>query len=150
MRVAPRVTAHGGGAQQRKLARQSAAEQPPRRQRERRPQRHGRIVLRRPGLRQFLQHGDFAKLANKIVTVRVADTRFVIDQLAALHAGRNPDAGHRPLPTGLAGAMDMNRVGMFGVSAGGFTAWQAMDEDHGSQRASTSTAPGNRPSSGTA
>ena len=80
-------------------------------------------------LRQFLQHGDFAGLADTIVTVRVADTRFVIDQLAALHTGRNPAAGHRALPAGLAGAMDLNRIGMFGVSAGGFTALQAMDED---------------------
>lgn len=80
-------------------------------------------------LRQLLKHGDFAELAKKIVAVRVADTRFVLDELAAAGAARNPDAGHRPLPAGLAGAMDMNRIGMFGVSAGGFTAAQAMYED---------------------
>jgi hypothetical protein len=80
-------------------------------------------------LRQFLEHGDFAELAHKIVTVRVADVRFVIDELAALDAGHNPDTGHRTLPAGLAAALDMNRIGMFGVSAGGFTALQAMDED---------------------
>jgi hypothetical protein len=80
-------------------------------------------------LQQFLQHGDFAALATKIVAARVADTRFVIDELAAVAAARNPDAGHRPLPAGLACAMDLNRIGMFGVSAGGFTAAQAMYED---------------------
>jgi Platelet-activating factor acetylhydrolase, isoform II len=80
-------------------------------------------------LRQLLKHGDFAKLAKKIVAVRVADTRFVLDELAALDAGGNPDAERRPLPAGLAGALDMNRIGMFGVSAGGFTAAQAMDAD---------------------
>jgi len=80
-------------------------------------------------LRQFLTHGDFAELAAKVVTARVADARFVIDELTALAAGRNPDARHRVLPAGPAGAMDMNRIGMFGVSAGGFTAMQAMDED---------------------
>ena len=80
-------------------------------------------------LRQFLTHGDFAELAAKVVTARVADARFVIDALTALAAGHNLDAGHRTLPAGLAGAMDMSRIGMFGVSAGGFTALQAMDED---------------------
>ena len=80
-------------------------------------------------LRQLLRHGDFAALAAKIVAVRVADTRFVLDELAALAAGRNPDAGHRPLPAGLSGAMDLSRIGMFGVSAGGFTTVQAMYED---------------------
>jgi predicted dienelactone hydrolase len=80
-------------------------------------------------LRHLLEHGDFPALAAKIVAVRVADTRFVISELAALDTGHNPDAEHRPLPAGLAGALDMNRIGMFGVSAGGFTAAQAMYED---------------------
>ena len=80
-------------------------------------------------LRQLLKHGDFADLAEKIVAVRVADTRFVIDELAALGSGRTQDAGHPQLPPGLVGAMDMNRIGMFGVSAGGFTTAQAMYED---------------------
>jgi hypothetical protein len=80
-------------------------------------------------LRQLLKHGDFPALAAKIAAVRVADTRFVISELAALDAGHNPDAEHQPLPAGLAGAPDMNQIGMFGVSAGGFTATQAMYED---------------------
>jgi predicted dienelactone hydrolase len=65
----------------------------------------------------------------KAVAVRVADTRFVLDSLAALNAGHNPDADHRPLPAGLRGALDLSRVGMFGHSLGGATAAQAMYED---------------------
>jgi predicted dienelactone hydrolase len=65
----------------------------------------------------------------KAVAVRVADTRFVLDRLAALNAGRNPDAEQRPLPAGLRGALDLSRVGMFGHSLGGATAAQAMYED---------------------
>jgi hypothetical protein len=87
------------------------------------------LPLNQQQLRQVLRHGDFPALARKIVTTRVADTRFVLDQLAALGTGRNPDAEHRPLPQGLAGALGLDRIGMFGVSAGGFTAAQAMYED---------------------
>jgi hypothetical protein len=43
-------------------------------------------------LRQLLTHGDFTELATQIVAAGVADTRFVIDQLAGLDAGR-PVAG---------------------------------------------------------
>jgi hypothetical protein len=64
-----------------------------------------------------------------VVAVRVADTRFVLDRLVALNAGRNPDAEQRPLPAGLRGALDLSRVGMFGHSLGGATAAQAMYED---------------------
>jgi predicted dienelactone hydrolase len=59
----------------------------------------------------------------------VADTRFVLDSLVALNAGRNPDAEQRRLPAGLRGALDLSRVGMFGHSLGGATAAQAMYED---------------------
>ncbi|MDI6103783.1 hydrolase [Actinoplanes sp. NEAU-A12] len=61
--------------------------------------------------------------------VREADTRFVLDQLAALDAGRNPDAGGRRLPHGLRGAFDLHRIGMFGHSLGGSTAAAAMRHD---------------------
>jgi dienelactone hydrolase len=67
--------------------------------------------------------------AKKDMTARVADTRFVLAQLAAINAGHNPDAAHRPLPRGLAGGMDLNRAGMFGESFGGMTAAQAMYEN---------------------
>ncbi|GAA4975132.1 alpha/beta hydrolase family protein [Actinoplanes utahensis] len=61
--------------------------------------------------------------------VRAADTRFVLDQLAALDAGRNPDAGRRRLPDGLRGAFDLDRIGMFGHSLGGSTAAAVMNQD---------------------
>jgi hypothetical protein len=74
------------------------------------------------------QHG-FLSLLRKIVAVRTADARFVLDELTALNAGHDPDAEHRALPAGLAGALDLQRVGMFGNSLGGTTAFQAMSED---------------------
>ena len=65
----------------------------------------------------------------RAVAVRVADTRFVLDQLAVLNAGGNPDAGNRRLPVGLRGAFDLSRVGMFGHSLGGSTAAATMHVD---------------------
>ena len=65
----------------------------------------------------------------KALAVRVRDTRFVLDQLAALDAGRNPDAERRPLPRGLRGALDLTRTGMFGHSLGGATAAATMHDD---------------------
>jgi predicted dienelactone hydrolase len=78
-------------------------------------------------LQQAQKDGTLAALARKIVDVRVADTRFVLDDLIALSRGGHP--GGASLPAGLARRLDLDRVGMFGVSAGGFTAAQAMDED---------------------
>jgi predicted dienelactone hydrolase len=69
------------------------------------------------------------EIFKRAVAVRVADTRFVLDSLVALNAGRNPDAERRPLPAGLRGALDLSRIGMFGHSLGGATAAQAMYED---------------------
>lgn len=63
------------------------------------------------------------------MATRVEDTRFVLDQLAALARGRNPDVGHRTLPRGLRRSLDLSRVGMFGHSAGGFTAGETMVSD---------------------
>ena len=48
-----------------------------------------------------------------------ADARSVLDAVAELAAGRNPDADGKPLPRGLAGALDLERIGMFGWSKGG-------------------------------
>ena len=67
--------------------------------------------------------------ANKDITARVEDTPFVLDELTALDAGRNPSARRQPLPQGLAGALDLNRIGVLGESLGGMTAAQAMYED---------------------
>ncbi|SEG81974.1 Platelet-activating factor acetylhydrolase, isoform II [Actinacidiphila yanglinensis] len=65
-------------------------------------------------------HPDPAKVApllEKTVAVRVADTRFVLDALPAA------------LPAPLRATADFARTGMFGQSAGGFTALQAMHDD---------------------
>ncbi|ADB34127.1 Platelet-activating factor acetylhydrolase plasma/intracellular isoform II [Kribbella flavida DSM 17836] len=64
-----------------------------------------------------------------MMTTRFADTRFVLDQLERLAAGHHPDASHRPLPRGLHRALDLRRVGVYGHSAGGATAAQAMYQD---------------------
>ncbi|MCI4062289.1 acetylhydrolase [Micromonospora sp. R77] len=47
------------------------------------------------------------------------DVRFVLDQIAVLATGDNPDVDHRPLPAGLGAALDLDRIGMFGWSKGG-------------------------------
>ncbi|GAA1900752.1 hydrolase [Streptantibioticus ferralitis] len=73
--------------------------------------------------------GAITDLLKKVVAVNVADTRFVLDQVDALAAGRNPDAEHRALPAGLAGALDAHRIGMFGQSSGGMAALETMHED---------------------
>lgn len=64
-----------------------------------------------------------------MIETRLADTRFVLDELTTLAAGRNPDAEARTLPENLGRALDLRRVGMYGHSAGGTTAAQAMYED---------------------
>ncbi|MFI6205141.1 alpha/beta hydrolase family protein [Streptomyces sp. NPDC051041] len=65
----------------------------------------------------------------KAIETRVQDTRFVLDQLAVLRAGGNPDAEGRRLPRGLGRALDLERIGMYGHSAGGMTAAEAMRVD---------------------
>jgi len=65
------------------------------------------------------------------VKARLADTRFVLDELAALHAGAGTGTGtaRRLLPAGLANALDLSRIGMFGHSLGGATTADAMAAD---------------------
>ncbi|GAA0566533.1 alpha/beta hydrolase [Paractinoplanes ferrugineus] len=88
----------------------------------------GRVVEGRlPQL--FQETTDFQALAKKIFDVRIADIRFVLDLLAAVNRGTDPDAERRPLPAGLTGALELRRTGLFGVSAGGLTALQTMAED---------------------
>ncbi|OLB73621.1 MAG: hydrolase [Actinobacteria bacterium 13_2_20CM_2_71_6] len=72
---------------------------------------------------------DGERIITKALGVRVADTRFVLDQLAAINRGSDPDAERRPMPRGLAGALDLSRVGMFGHSLGGAAAAETMYED---------------------
>ncbi len=65
----------------------------------------------------------------KAFAVRVPDMTFVLDQLARLNNGHNPDAEHRALPAGLGGSLDLGRVGMLGFSLGGATASQLAHDD---------------------
>ncbi|MFE0381090.1 alpha/beta hydrolase family protein [Streptomyces inhibens] len=66
--------------------------------------------------------GRITELMKKVSDVRVADTRFVLDELA------KPGAASA-LPARLRAALDLDAVGMFGHSAGGFTAAQTMHDD---------------------
>lgn len=65
----------------------------------------------------------------KMLEVRVDDVLFVLDQLAELKKGQNPDVNRKVLPEGWAEMLNLERVGMFGHSAGGATTAQAMYED---------------------
>jgi predicted dienelactone hydrolase len=68
-------------------------------------------------------------VTTKEIESRVADVRFVLDQLAVLNRGGNPDHEHRALPAGLRGALDLGRTGMFGQSDGGSTTAHALHAD---------------------
>ena len=69
------------------------------------------------------------EVAKRVLTTRVQDTRFVLDQLEVLASGGNPDAEQRQLPVALGRLLDLSRVGMFGHSAGGFTSGETMVSD---------------------
>ncbi|MEV7392697.1 MULTISPECIES: acetylhydrolase [unclassified Streptomyces] len=57
------------------------------------------------------------------------DIRFVLDRVEDLAAGRNPDVEQRPLPAGLPGALDLDRIGMYGWSKGATATTFVMSED---------------------
>jgi dienelactone hydrolase len=80
-------------------------------------------------LKQAQQNNSVGDVLKKVVRVRADDVSFTLDELARIEAGYDPDAGHRPLPAGLAGSLDLAHVGMVGQSAGGSTAAQAMYQD---------------------
>jgi predicted dienelactone hydrolase len=66
------------------------------------------------------------ELSAKEIGSRAADVRFVLDQLAVICRGGNPDHERRPLPRGLHEALDLRRAGMFGQSDGGSTTAHAL------------------------
>ncbi|MDG4787560.1 lipase [Micromonospora sp. WMMD1102] len=78
---------------------------------------------------QRLPDIDPTELNHRMLDTRIRDTRFVLDRLAVLARGGNPDAGQRRLPAGLGAGLDLSRTGMFGHSAGGFTAAETMLSD---------------------
>ncbi|GAA2430488.1 alpha/beta hydrolase [Streptomyces lavendulocolor] len=93
----------------------------------------GTTAYRRDPLRPTVLRGDPRRtdpaLFRTMIGTRVADLRFVLDRLAVLAAGGNPDAAGRALPEHLGRALDLRRVGVYGHSAGGTAAAQALHED---------------------
>jgi predicted dienelactone hydrolase len=61
--------------------------------------------------------------------IRADDARFVLDELTVIEHGGDPDAEHAALPAGIAGALNLSQVGMFGWSIGGSASAQAMHDD---------------------
>ncbi|MCC9309738.1 hydrolase [Kitasatospora sp. RB6PN24] len=70
-------------------------------------------------IQQAEQDGTIQALMQKVMDTRVADTRFVMDQLTT------PGT----LPPALAQTADTTTIGMFGHSAGGYTAAETMHDD---------------------
>ncbi|MEV5410844.1 lipase [Thermopolyspora sp. NPDC052614] len=60
---------------------------------------------------------------------RVADIRFVLDQLARLRGGNRDVLGSTGLPAGLRRAFTLNSVGVFGHVQGGYAGLEAMYHD---------------------
>ncbi|QKW49857.1 alpha/beta hydrolase family protein [Streptomyces buecherae] len=75
------------------------------------------------------------KLFRTVIETRLADVRLVLDHLGGLAGPVSPATGRRrdqpggALPRGLARALDPHRVGVYGHSAGGTTAAQALYDD---------------------
>ncbi|UQA92809.1 alpha/beta hydrolase family protein [Streptomyces halobius] len=69
------------------------------------------------------------KIFRTAIDTRIADIRFVLDQLALLAAGHNPDAEGGGVPEDLGRALDLRRVGAYGHSAGGTAVSEALYED---------------------
>ncbi|MGI6874175.1 alpha/beta hydrolase family protein [Amycolatopsis sp. 3B14] len=69
------------------------------------------------------------EVGRRMIATRVADARFVLDQLEVLARGGNPDVARRALPARLGRSLDLTRIGMFGHSAGGFTTAETMLAD---------------------
>ncbi|WP_083880950.1 alpha/beta hydrolase family protein [Nocardia araoensis] len=67
-------------------------------------------------------------LRDVLLPTRVADTRFVLDELSAAATGQESHTAGL-LPEGLATSMDMTKVGMFGHSLGGSTTVQALHDE---------------------
>jgi predicted dienelactone hydrolase len=79
-----------------------------------------------PGGRVAVQTLPPEPYAHVARATRTADVRFVLDALAELARGHNPDAGNRRLPAGLGAILDLRRIGAYGHSAGGITAADVM------------------------
>lgn len=85
----------------------------------------GRVIPRSPIFDAAHRDGsnsEFVQLQAKNVAVRTEDIQFVLDELEKFNAGNDP--------TGLFnGKLDLERVGVFGVSTGGATAAEVLSTD---------------------
>lgn len=93
---------------------------------------HEASIVEFPGGRLELSRQPAQPTEGDLATalrVRQDDTRFVLNELARLNAGGNPDVEHRRLPPGLSGSLDLSKTGMFGHSLGGDTAAETMAQD---------------------
>ncbi|MEI5103680.1 hydrolase [Streptomyces sp. PmtG] len=70
----------------------------------------------RDALAQVHDEESLSRLLKKVLSIRVADDKFVLDRLG-------------DLPHGLSKVVDRDRIGMFGQSAGGIAAAETMYED---------------------
>ncbi|MEU1724529.1 lipase [Nonomuraea sp. NPDC005692] len=86
----------------------------------------GRVVRALP-LPAKLTPRVIAALLERHSRARLADMRFVLDQVTALGRGRAIGGGR--LPDGLRGAPDLSRVGALGQSLGGSVAAQLVHDD---------------------
>lgn len=86
----------------------------------------GRRLVRALPLPAKLTPKVIAELLAEHAAARLADMRYVLDQVTALAHGR-PIGG--ALPTGMLGAPDVSRVGALGQSLGGSVAAQLTRED---------------------
>lgn len=68
-------------------------------------------------------------VSTKLLTTRIADVRFVADELQVAAVGQDPDADHKPLPTGLASSLQLTTIGMYGHSFGGATTAKVLRTD---------------------
>lgn len=88
----------------------------------------GRVVRAVP-LPTKLTPRVIAKLLARHSRARLADMRFVLDQIAALGRGHGFGEEAGQLPAGLRGAPDLSRVGALGQSLGGSVAAQLVHDD---------------------
>ncbi|WP_159372863.1 alpha/beta hydrolase family protein [Nocardia caishijiensis] len=84
----------------------------------------GRLVRPSPA-----PNGFDPAIREKYIAARLLDLRFVLDSLAGLSSGTNPDAEQDALPTDLGRVLDLERIGAVGHSSGGYTAVEAMHLD---------------------
>lgn len=70
-----------------------------------------------------------ADTQKKALDTRVEDASFVVDTVESLSRGDDPDGIGGLLPDGLPGAVDPDRIGMFGHSIGGATTTQVLLDD---------------------